>query len=82
MVAFYGSAYPNTFVDVSAYWPAKLEAIKKHETQFTPEMYELFCAFLAFKARELAEGRGFELAEAFKVLTLTHLHFFEHAWQC
>ena len=39
-------------------------------------------AYLTAKAYEHAAGKGFEMAEAFKVLTPTHLHFFEDAWQC
>lgn len=81
-VAFYGTSRPNTFIDVTATWPLKLEALKKHESQFTPESLEMIGAYLTAKAREHAVGRGFELAEAFKVLSPIHLHLFEDAWQC
>lgn len=81
-VAFYGTSRPNTFIDVTATWPLKLEALSKHESQFTPESLEMIGAYLTAKAREHAAGRGFELAEAFKVLSPIHLHLFEDAWQC
>ena len=81
-VAFYATSRPNTFVDVTGTWPLKMEALAKHESQFTPESLDMIGAYLAAKAREHAAGRGYEMAEAFKVLTPTHLHMFEDAWQC
>jgi LmbE family N-acetylglucosaminyl deacetylase len=81
-VAFYGTSRPNTFIDAAATWPLKLEALAKHKSQFTPESLELISAYLTLKGREHAAGRGFELAEAFKVLTPFQLHFFEDAWRC
>ncbi len=80
-VALYLSAYPNTYVDVTATWDLKLEALRRHQSQFNPGMLELLSFYLAAKAREQAQGRGFEMAEAFKVLTPTHLHCFEEAWR-
>lgn len=74
-VAFYGTARPNTFIDVTDTWNTKMAAIMKHESQFPEESREIFTAYMTAKARELAEGRGFELAEAFKVVTHIHLHF-------
>lgn len=81
-VAFYGTSRPNTFIDVTATWPLKLEALSKHKSQFTPEKLKMISDYLTLKAREHAAGRGFELAEAFKVLAPLQLHFFEDAWQC
>ncbi len=81
-VALYTSSHPNTFIDVTDHWAAKLEALQKHQSQFSPEMIELLSFYLTAKARELAQGRGCELVEAFKVLTTTHLHCFEEAWRC
>ncbi len=81
-VAFYSTSRPNTFIDVTATWLLKMEALSKHESQFTAENLEMIGAYLTAKAGEHAAGRGFELAEAFKVLSPTHLHMFEDAWQC
>lgn len=75
VVAFYGTSRPNTFIDVTDTWDTKMAAIMKHESQFPEESREIFSAYTTAKARELAEGRGFELAEAFKVVTHIHLHF-------
>lgn len=81
-VVFYSTSRPNTFVNATAAWPLKMEALSKHKSQFTPENLEMIVAYLTAKAGEHAAGRGFELAEAFKVLSPTHLHMFEDAWQC
>ena len=81
-VSFYTTSRPNTFVDVTETWPLKLEAMAKHKSQFTPESLDMISAYLTVKAREHAAEKGFELAEAFKVLTTTHLHMFVDAWQC
>lgn len=80
--AFYYTAYPNSFIDVSETWPLKLEAIDCHTSQFSPDMAEMLKAFLTAKARNHAEGRDCELVEALKVLSPLHLHIFEEAWQC
>jgi len=81
-VAFYGTSRPNTFIDVTETWPLKMEALSKHKSQFPGGSLEMIGAYLTAKAYEHATGKGFEMAEAFKVLTPTHLHFFEDAWQC
>jgi N,N'-diacetylchitobiose non-reducing end deacetylase len=81
-VALYTSPYPNTYIDVTDFWAAKLDALQKHQSQFSPEMVELLSFYLTEKARELAQDRGCEMVEAFKVLTTTHLHCFEETWMC
>jgi len=75
MVAFFGTANPNRFIDVDDTWQAKVEAISAHKSQFSGQILQLFLLYLDLKARELAAGRGFERAEAFKLLTPTHLHY-------
>jgi LmbE family N-acetylglucosaminyl deacetylase len=80
-VAFYGSAWPNTRLDVTATFQRKLDALAAHRSQYPPHLHQLF----SFYARTLAEGYGAEagvpLAEAFKVLHSLHLHFNVHAWE-
>lgn len=80
--AFYYTAYPNTYIDVSETWPLKLEAIDCHVSQFSPDKAEMFKTFLTLKSRTQAEGQGCELVEALKVLSPLHLHIFEDAWRC
>jgi LmbE family N-acetylglucosaminyl deacetylase len=80
-VAFYGTAWPNTRVDVTDTFTRKLQALAAHKSQYPPPMDEL----IGFYARTLAEGYGREagvpLAEAFKVLSSLHLHFNVDAWR-
>jgi LmbE family N-acetylglucosaminyl deacetylase len=80
-VAFYGTAWPNTFVDVTETFSLKVQALAAHQSQYPPPMDEL----IGFYSRTLAEGygreRGVALAEAFKVLSPLHLHFNVDAWR-
>jgi len=78
-IAFYFTAYPNTFVDVSKYFDKKMEAIKKHQSQFTPEVIKMYEMYFKAKGMQLAEGRGFEIAEGLKVMSGLHLHCFPDA---
>lgn len=79
-VAFYGTAWPNTRVDVTKTFDRKLEALKAHESQFPPPQGDLVGFYLRTRAQEWGEEVGVPLAEAFKVLTALHLHFNVDAW--
>lgn len=82
-VAFYGSAYPNTFVDVTSTWEDKLAAIKAHTSQFDNASWPMLSEFFTSEAERYyqehvgTEDRG--RTEAFKVLTSLQLHFFPEA---
>lgn len=89
-VAFYGTAYPNTFVDVTRHWERKLESILAHASQFRNEEWPMISMYFQYQASELFKqwqqgspepanlsDAGF--AEAFKVLTPHQLHFFPAA---
>lgn len=82
-VAFYGSAYPNTYVDVSEVWDAKMAAIKAHFSQFVADpQSDLYLNFFSAEAERLYQehcGEGPGKAEAFKVLAAAQLHFFPDA---
>ena len=78
-IAFYNTAIPNTFVDVTGYMDKKLSAIAIHKSQFSGETLQMFGLYFTEKAKQLAEGKGFELAEGFKVLSSRHLHCFVDA---
>ncbi|MFO7952179.1 MAG: PIG-L deacetylase family protein [Bacillota bacterium] len=82
MIAFYFTAYPNTFIDATATWTRKLSAIDCHKSQFSGEKGDLLKNLLKTKARQQAEGNSCEMVESFKVLSPRHLHIFEVAWQC
>ncbi len=73
-IAFYNTAYPNTFIDVDATWDLKIRSIAVHRSQFDEETLAKYKGYFEFKAAQYAEGRGFARAEAFKVLTPLHLH--------
>lgn len=73
-VAFYATNKPNTFIDITSYFEKKLEAIRQHKSQFLPPVFQVFSAYLDVKAKEWGEKKGAEKAEAFKVLSLYHLH--------
>ncbi len=81
LVAFYTSHKPNTFVDITPFWEKKLKAISMHKSQFSPDLFKLFSIYLEVMSREWGEDGGFEKAEAFKVLTLYHLHGNVDTWE-
>lgn len=85
LVAFYFTAHPNTFIDVTSTWEQKLAAIRLHRSQFPADNWPLVEGYLTLKASELAQqlvapeentpgGDAQTLAEGFKVLTPLHLH--------
>jgi N,N'-diacetylchitobiose non-reducing end deacetylase len=80
IVAFYYTAYPNTFIDVADTWALKMQAIDCHVSQFSGEKAKKLKNLLQAKAAALAVESGVELVEAFKVLNPDHLHIFEDAW--
>ncbi len=73
-VAFYCTNTPNTFIDITSYFEKKLEAISQHKSQFPPPVFQVFSTYLDVKSKELGEKKGVEKAEAFKVISLYHLH--------
>lgn len=82
IVAFYYTAYPNTFIDVKDTWALKLQAIDCHVSQFSGEKASRLKDLLEARAVSLAAETGADLVEAFKVLTPEHLHIYEDAWLC
>ncbi len=81
IIAFYFSAKPNTFVDVSAVWDQKVQAILAHASQFPEPVWQQFAPLITAKAKQYGAQAGCNLAEAFKVLTPEHLHVFVDAWE-
>lgn len=78
-IAFYSSANPNTFIDVDKTWERKMQSIALHESQFDPASLQKLGMYFEYKARSYAQGKGFERAEAFKVLPTDCLHVFVDA---
>lgn len=85
-VAYYASGFPNAFIEVTAYWEIKMQAILKHKSQFDNEEWPLLSQYFTYQAGEYFKQLGLEkqrgLAEAFKVLSPRQLHVFPTAWQC
>jgi N,N'-diacetylchitobiose non-reducing end deacetylase len=80
IVAFYYTAYPNTFIDAADTWPLKMQAIDCHVSQFPGAKAEELKDLLQARAAALGVESGAELVEAFKVLSPGHLHIYEDAW--
>lgn len=80
-IAYYGSAWPNTVVDVTSTFEAKLRALDAHKSQFGPPLGPQLMMYLTLLAQEIGREIGVERAEPFKVLTPHHLHFNAYTWQ-
>lgn len=74
-VAFYGTAHPNTFIDISSTYNLKLESIKKHKTQFDEQGFIQLKQYLDYRCHENGKEKKVSFAETFKVLPiiLTHM---------
>lgn len=79
IIAFYFTANPNTVVDITDTIEKKFEAMAKHKSQFSDDLMQLYRYYFTMKGKELAEGKGFALGEAFKVMRRLFLHCFVDA---
>lgn len=79
VIAFYFTANPNTVVDITATIEKKFEAMAKHKSQFNEKLMQLYRYYFTMKGRELAQGKGFAVGEAFKVMNRLFLHCFVDA---
>ena len=77
-IMFWGSENPNTFVDISADFDAKMDAVMSHRTQTRQRSREDLEGFVRARAKEAAQvGNGYPdedfsgltLAEAFRRVT-------------
>lgn len=73
-IAFHSTRHPNTFVNIDETWEKKLNAMAMHESQFDKDVMLKLGYYFDFKAKAYAKGKGFERAEAFKVLTTDCMH--------
>lgn len=78
-IVFHTTAYPNTYVNVDETWDLKMKSIALHQSQFDAASLQKVGYYFDFKARSYAQGKGFERAEAFKVLSPDCLHMFVDA---
>lgn len=80
-VALALTPHPNTYVNVSSTWDLKIQAILCHNSQFPEPLWNQVAPYIRMKAQEYGKEIGAELAEPFKVLSLTHLHVNPDAWK-
>lgn len=73
-VAFYWSAAPNTWLDVSRTREAKHRALDCYRAQFRDDELRGLHALLERQERAWAQGTPYRHAEAFKVLRPAQLH--------
>ncbi len=74
LIGYYITQYPNYFIDISDTFEFKLEAIKKHKSQFSDEDYLKLEMYLKIKNGEYGAQIGVKFAEAFKILSPLHIH--------
>lgn len=73
-IVYYITSYPNSFIDISDTFDFKIEAIKKHKSQFNEEDFEKIKLYLIYKNGEYGSKIKTKFAEAIKILTPLHLH--------
>lgn len=74
-IGFYATAHPNTFVDITATFEDKLNAIFKHKSQFNEQSAQMLSMYLDLQSRKYMEIKGAERTESFKIMPmiLTHM---------
>jgi LmbE family N-acetylglucosaminyl deacetylase len=73
-MAYYVTPRPNTYVDISDSLEVKLEAVRKHRTQFE-EKWDFYESFVRFQAERYGREMGKKYAEAFKIMPPALLHY-------
>jgi N,N'-diacetylchitobiose non-reducing end deacetylase len=83
-IAFYASARPNTYIDISRTFDAKIRAILMHQSQFKSDASHPLFQYLDFHSRQCGRQMGVERAEGFKVLPvlLTHMMVEAESYSC
>jgi LmbE family N-acetylglucosaminyl deacetylase len=68
-IYFFGTANPNTWIDISETIETKIEALQAHKSQV--EGFEDLSAWVKERFGQLGEKEGFAYAEAFRHLVVT-----------
>lgn len=71
-VLFYFTQKPNSFLDVSARFGRKMEAVAIHRSQITAPMLELYTGYFAWRGMQMSGDQ--RIFEGVKALTPMHLH--------
>ncbi|MGB9805891.1 MAG: PIG-L deacetylase family protein [Thermoproteota archaeon] len=73
-IAFFVTSKPNTYVDITNYLDKKLEAVKKHKSQFG-HAWSFFESYIRYQGRRYGKQINVQYAEAFKVMPGIFLHY-------
>lgn len=73
-IAFYWTRKPNVYIDITDCIDVKFRAVAAHKSQFPPERFQEIENPLRVYSRLMGKKIGVTYAEAFKVLSLRHLH--------
>lgn len=79
-IGFYYTPKPNIYIDITGYFDKKLEALRRHRSQFE-ENWDQFSRLLYLEARLYGKKIGKQYAEAIRLMPtqLLHVyHFSEH----
>lgn len=74
-IGFYATAHPNTYIDITATFEDKLNAIFKHKSQFNEKDAQMIKMYLDLQSLNNGKIKGTERAECFKIMPmiLTHM---------
>lgn len=74
-IGLYATAHPNTYVDITATYDDKLNAIFKHKSQFNEKDTHMIKMYLDLQSLNNGKINGTERSESFKILPiiLTHM---------
>lgn len=73
-IAFYATAYPNTYIDISEVFEKKLELISIHKSQLREDTLKIIKWYVFYKNSQYGNITKTKFAEAIKVLTMNHAH--------
>jgi len=73
-VAYFVTSRPNFFYDITETFELKLEAVRKHKSQFETS-WNFFESYIRFQAERYGKILGVKYAEAFKILPPVFLHY-------
>jgi len=73
-IYLWGSEEPNAFVDISATFHLKLDALRCHVSQVGPYLGKGFEEYIRERAAKAGESQGLPLAEALATSPSFHLY--------
>jgi LmbE family N-acetylglucosaminyl deacetylase len=80
-IAYYCSAWPNTFFDISETFETKLQTMDCYKAQFDSKGLEELKMTVGFMAQHYAENQSFQYAEPLKIIKPDWLHMNIETWK-